>query len=356
MNKAKKATSSRQIRAIRMIQRGHSKLEISEEIGVSRQLIYEWEKKFIANGRVHIEPIRGRPAALRKSDIRVLRRLLRQPPHRYGIDAEKWKLSLIAELIEKKFGFILSISSISRTLQKSDITYNISIFDQSKTRTKRTANKKSTKPMTAPDQRSAWSLLSILISNAAAADGFTLRELEEKFDIGDGTGRVWRSWQNGERVAKQETRDSILEESLKLGWIRFGKEHRHTEHTTLIPSEIIQSALGQKFILSDEDLAVPPHEMLHGIHRNARSIVAMLLKYLISQRAEVALDNKIMRLEKSSETDPNPYIRERDTERLNQMLVWRKFVIAIEPLFNDVMNLDLFRAQLVTAYRRKGYE
>ena len=344
-----------------MVRRGKSVASTAEKIGLSKQQIYRWLKQADNNGGRLKEPMLGRPPVLKDDQIRDLKRLLKKPPTAFGYQSAKWKLRLICDLINTYFSVSTSVSSVSRMLREHNISYKrpeLTPFNIRTNSTKDDEADKQDQPPVATPLKSAWSFITLLISREAAADGYTPGTLEEKFKVGDGTGRLWKSWQSGKRLARQENREFIIEESFNHGWLRFdtNQDQNHIKLAAIIPSEILQKALGPQSDLNEEELVPPPQEFLQKSQRSARIFAGMLLNYLTDKRELGSLDHQIERIRKSAMTATDPIIRERDMERLNEMLAWRKCVTYIRYQFRANSDFGLIRVKLVAAYRRIGYE
>ena len=329
-----------------MLLQGVPKSVIAQTFGVSRQAVFKWKQNWIYSDDSGKEAKRGRPQSLKSDDFLSLKRMLRHSPQDCGIASDKWTLLLIAELIIKEFGFSFSISHISRVLLKHNITYKQTLKNSQKASTR-----ESTKQPINPHFRKAWSLIFTTISDAAFLEGFTLGNLEEKFNVGDKTGRVWRSWKSGKRIAKQETRNHIIDESLKLGWISFTQDQKHAQQSALIPYDIIQSALGPQSPFSDDELPPPPSYLLSAGRITARRIVGLLLSDAFSPQ----LGKRVERFSRLSKAEINPLIKEHVKNMLQEDQRWEVFVNAINEELTANYNLELLQEQLVAAYRRKGY-
>lgn len=68
-------------------------------------------------------------------------------------------------------------------------------------------------------EQGAWSLACTLIENGAWRAGLRKSTLEGVFEIGDGSGRVWRSWRGGDRLPNSLTRRQVLSEAERRGWL-----------------------------------------------------------------------------------------------------------------------------------------
>lgn len=66
---------------------------------------------------------------------------------------------------------------------------------------------------------SEWKDIVTLIGDAAARDGVPQWRIEATFQVGDGSGRVWRSWRSGKRSPSPERRASVINSAIRAGWL-----------------------------------------------------------------------------------------------------------------------------------------
>lgn len=71
-------------------------------------------------------------------------------------------------------------------------------------------------PQSPQAARAAWGFACAMIRKRS---GHTAGALEQKFCVGDGSGRVWRTWMSGQRLARSAQRESILRIASENGWI-----------------------------------------------------------------------------------------------------------------------------------------
>ena len=95
--------------AIERVREGERAAEVIEAYGFNRTTIYKWIKAAFRPG-VGIKALRstkatGRPRRLSAAqEQQVFRWINGRDPRQYGLDFGLWTRSVVAELIEKKFG------------------------------------------------------------------------------------------------------------------------------------------------------------------------------------------------------------------------------------------------------------
>jgi transposase len=96
----------RRHRAIELLDDGKSPAEVAEFLGVSRNTVYRWRRRFRRDGRHGIEakPIPGRPPRLSPRQLDHLLRDLELSAEAFGFPSERWTQARVATLIQRKFG------------------------------------------------------------------------------------------------------------------------------------------------------------------------------------------------------------------------------------------------------------
>jgi hypothetical protein len=196
-------------------------------------------------------------------------------------------------------------------------------------------------------RKKAWSWIVLQISHAALGEKIPKWRLEVIFQVGDGSGKVWRSWEDGDRIARDYTRTRIINEALQKGWL---PDH-FPPFTKALPDEIIH-ALAVEAAEPLESLPSPPN--LHT-YRTARIIVNALLDDAVDgipsyeRRAEFSCLGKGHTLSLKS--------WEAAVEKLQKLLALKQGEGSknrgVKKSGHAVEDL---RAELITAYRRRGYK
>ncbi len=113
---------ARRAKALLALHHGKSVQQVAEETGLSRQAIYNLQKRFLERQdqrlvvRVDDAQHTGRPARKQRLVMRVLNKLLRRKPRQYGYEAEEWTVAMLHEQVEKETGVSVSRRTIRRAL------------------------------------------------------------------------------------------------------------------------------------------------------------------------------------------------------------------------------------------------
>jgi transposase len=113
--------------AVERVREGERASEVIEAYGFNRTTIYKWLKAAFRPG-VGIKALRstkatGRPRSLSPAQERqVFRWINGRDPRQYGLDFGLWTRTVVAELIEKKFGVHLGVSAVGELLAKLGLT------------------------------------------------------------------------------------------------------------------------------------------------------------------------------------------------------------------------------------------
>lgn len=120
----------RRHRAIELLDDAKSPAEVADFLGVSRNTVYRWRRRYRCGGRDGIEakPIPGRPPRLTDRQLEQLFHCLEQGARAYGFPSERWTHERVAALIRQKFNVDFCafhvgriLTSHGRSLQKSEL-------------------------------------------------------------------------------------------------------------------------------------------------------------------------------------------------------------------------------------------
>lgn len=108
----------RRHRAIELLDDGKSPAEVADFLGVSRNTVYRWRRRYRRDGRDGIEakPIPGRPPRLTDRQLEQLFHCLEQGARAYGFPSERWTQARVAVLIQQKFGVDFCAFHVGRIL------------------------------------------------------------------------------------------------------------------------------------------------------------------------------------------------------------------------------------------------
>jgi transposase len=94
--------------ALQAVMNGEKKIHVAERLGVTRQAVHQWVRKYRAGGPASLE---ARPRGRRKirpllpwQEEQVSGAILRQPPSRLNLQASAWTKRAIADFVEESFG------------------------------------------------------------------------------------------------------------------------------------------------------------------------------------------------------------------------------------------------------------
>lgn len=119
MKRDLKALQRRRLRAARLLDKGVPQAEVARRVGVSRQSVNTWAKKFEADGQAALkaQPL-GRPGGLQEGERRKLVRLLKQGALAAGFPTQLWTLPRVGALIADHFGHQYSDVHVWRLLRE----------------------------------------------------------------------------------------------------------------------------------------------------------------------------------------------------------------------------------------------
>jgi transposase len=109
--------------AIERVAEGESPAAVIESYGFNRTTIYKWIRKALLSSDVvtalSATVGTGRPRALTpRQEQQVFRWVNGRDPRQYGLDFGLWTRAVVAELIERKFGRRLSVTSVGALLER----------------------------------------------------------------------------------------------------------------------------------------------------------------------------------------------------------------------------------------------
>jgi len=110
---------------IRLLHLGHQPTEVAAMLMVSTGSIYNWHKRFRAEGVAGLEdrPRSGRPRKADEGYCRELEEALEKPPADYGYDFAIWTLDRLREHLEKRTGRSLSRERFRALMAELDYVY-----------------------------------------------------------------------------------------------------------------------------------------------------------------------------------------------------------------------------------------
>jgi transposase len=114
------ARHAKRAKALLGLHHGKSVQQVADETGLSRQAIYNLQKRFVErrdqreHERVKDAQHTGRPPKKQRMVSRIINKLLRRKPRHYGYEAEEWTVAMLHEQVEKETGASVSRRTIRR--------------------------------------------------------------------------------------------------------------------------------------------------------------------------------------------------------------------------------------------------
>lgn len=114
--------SARRAKALLSLHHGKSVQQVAEETGLSRQAVYNLQKRYLARREQRVSERladaqhTGRPPEKQRLVMRIISKLLRRSPRRYGYQATDWTVPLLHEEVQKTSGVSVSRRTIRRAL------------------------------------------------------------------------------------------------------------------------------------------------------------------------------------------------------------------------------------------------
>lgn len=108
----------RRQRAIELLQAGKAPAEVAEFLGVDRNTVYRWQRRYRREGKPGIaaRTIPGRPPRLRPEQRDSLLRCLEQGARAHGFATDRWTQQRVAALIQSMFGVTFCPFHVGRIL------------------------------------------------------------------------------------------------------------------------------------------------------------------------------------------------------------------------------------------------
>ena len=111
--------------AVQRVLDGERPCDITEAYGLSDEIIYRWVRKAKNEGLDSLAPLKrpGRSRKLSDEEEREVKSwIIGNDPRQYGFDFGLWTRQIVANLIEDRFGVVLSNNSVGRLLHRQGLT------------------------------------------------------------------------------------------------------------------------------------------------------------------------------------------------------------------------------------------
>lgn len=109
------------IRAVRQVEAGESPEVVIKALGMTRGCIYKWIAKYREGGTeaLKAKPLSGRPLKLMGPNLRwIFRTITTKNPLQLQFPYALWTREMVKELIARKYGVQLNVTSVGRLLKK----------------------------------------------------------------------------------------------------------------------------------------------------------------------------------------------------------------------------------------------
>ena len=115
---SQEALEWRRQRAIELLDAGKAPSEVAEFLGVGRNTVYRWRRRYRKAGRrgLAARVIPGRPPRLRDEQKAILFHHLMQGALAHGFSSDRWTQQRVAALIQKIFGISFCPFHVGRIL------------------------------------------------------------------------------------------------------------------------------------------------------------------------------------------------------------------------------------------------
>lgn len=110
--------------AVSRILEGESPEEVVAALGFHRSRIYQWLKQYREEGEAGLEtrPITGRPRKVEDQYSDLLRDLVKENPLQYDFHDALWTREMIREVLDKRWGIKVCLSTVGNILKRFGIT------------------------------------------------------------------------------------------------------------------------------------------------------------------------------------------------------------------------------------------
>lgn len=116
----------RRLKAIQLLHKGNSRIQVCEQVGCSYDTLTSWLRKYLKGGlQALVSPIKHqKPSRLTPEQQQQLKEMiLTQLPTDYGIERQMWTGAIISEVIAQRFKVQLKDSRIYELLHELGLSY-----------------------------------------------------------------------------------------------------------------------------------------------------------------------------------------------------------------------------------------
>lgn len=110
----------RRRRALELLKKGHSHVEVAKAVGADRRSVYRWDEARRAGGMraIRAKPASGRPPKLNASQKKQLEATLVKGAQESGFSTDLWTCPRIADVVETRFGVRYHVDHVPRLLHQ----------------------------------------------------------------------------------------------------------------------------------------------------------------------------------------------------------------------------------------------
>ena len=114
----------RRYRALALLQKGLSPVEVAQRLGVDRRSVRRWKSAARHQGReaLRAQPAPGRPSRISARQIQLLRRALERGAEAAGFPTPLWTCPRVADWIHQRFGVRYHPDHVGRLLHALGFT------------------------------------------------------------------------------------------------------------------------------------------------------------------------------------------------------------------------------------------
>lgn len=110
----------RRRRALELLKKGHSHVEVAKAVGADRRSVYRWGEARRAGGMraIRAKPASGRPPKLDADQKKQLEATLVEGAQESGFSTDLWTCPRIADVVETRFGVRYHVDHVPKLLHQ----------------------------------------------------------------------------------------------------------------------------------------------------------------------------------------------------------------------------------------------
>ncbi len=120
LNSNKCVKNAIKCQAIVSLYKGNSMQNVCAVLGITRETVRKWKQKLRKDGidGLLTEKKVGKRSRISPEQQKELRIILKQKPHRYGFEKNKWSGVIVQNLLETKWGISIGVRTAQIWIQK----------------------------------------------------------------------------------------------------------------------------------------------------------------------------------------------------------------------------------------------